>query len=356
MDSRINVINIVGAFVMGGAENMVFELAKAYNTEEVNSLVISISNRKKTFLEQKLDDANIQVVYAGCGGTVTPFKLYRVYKIMKGFKPRIIHAHMSGVVYSLPWVLTHRCKMIVTAHTTPKEAFNSRVTKILKFLTAMNKVVLVGVSEENANLMKTYYNLDDQHVKCVNNGVDVSRYYNKKHELFTYVHVGRQDENKNQSLIIRCFAKVLDRYPNTKLILCGDGPLRAKLELLVEKLGIANSVLFTGNVSNVQDYLAVSDVYLQSSHREGLPLSVVEGMASSLPIISTNVGGMKNVVKENGFLIPDNDENGFLRAMMEMRNNENLRKEMGKISLGMTEPFSSKTMAHKYVEIYKDNI
>lgn len=356
MDGRISVINIVGAFVMGGAENMVYELAKAYSPEEVNSLVISISNRRGTYLEKKIDDANIRVVYAGCSGTVTPLKLYKVYKIIKEFKPNIIHAHMSGVVYSLPWVLTHRCKMIVTAHTTPKEAFNSRVTKILKFLASLNKVVMVGVSEENAQLMKEYYNLDDQHVKSVNNGVDVSRYYKKDHEQFTFVHVGRQDENKNQSLIIRCFSKVLDRYPNTKLILCGNGPLRDQLETLVKNLGIEKAVLFTGNVSNVQDYLSVSDVYLQSSHREGLPLSVVEGMASSLPIISTNVGGLKNVVKENGFLISDNDENEYLRAMMEIRKNEELRKKMGNISLEMTSPFSSSSMARKYVEIYKDNI
>lgn len=356
MDGKINVINIVGPFVMGGAENMVYELAKAYKSEEVNSLVISIGNRKGTFLEQKIDDANIRIVYAECSGTVTPLKLYKVYKIIKGFKPNIIHAHMSGVVYSLPWILTHRCKMIVTAHTTPKEAFNSRVTKILKFLSVLNKVVIVGVSEENAKLMKSFYNLDDKHVKCVNNGVDVSRYYNKDHEMFTFVHVGRQDDNKNQSLIIRCFAKVLDRYPNTKLILCGDGPLRSNLESLVKDLDIEKSVLFTGNVCNVQDYLAVSDAYLQSSHREGLPLSVVEGMASSLPIISTNVGGMKNVVKDNGILIQDNDEDGYLHAMMQIRKNEELRKKMGAISLEMTNPFSSKTMAHKYLEIYKDNI
>jgi len=356
MDGRINVINILGAFVMGGAENMVYELAKAYDSEEVNSLVISISNKKGTFLEQKLDDAKIRIVYAGCSGTVTPLKLYKVYKIIKEFKPNIIHAHMSGVVYSLPWVLTHRCKMIVTAHTTPKEAFNSRVTKILKFLTALNKVIMVGVSEENAKLMKAFYNLDDQQVKCVNNGVDTSRYYYKDHEMFTFVHVGRQDENKNQSLIIRCFAKVLDIYPNTKLILCGDGPLRSELEYLVKELDIEKSVLFTGNVSNVQDYLAISDAYLQSSHREGLPLSVVEGMASSLPIISTDVGGMKNVVKDNGFLIQDNDEKGYLHAMMEIRKNDGLRKKMGSISLNMTNPFSSRTMACKYVEIYKDNI
>lgn len=356
MNNRIKVINIVGPLVIGGAENMVYELTKALDSSIVDSLLISIGSRTGSGLEKKVDNAGINIKYAGCNGTVTPSKLYRVYKIMKKFKPDVIHAHMSGVVYSIPWILTHKCKMVVTAHTTPNKAFNSRVTRILKVLAKMGKVTMVGVSEENAELMKGYYELDDLYVKHVNNGVDITKYYHKEHKYFTFINVGRLDENKNQQLIIECVKRLHDENENVRLILCGDGSLREKLESLVKQLKLTNIVTFTGNVDNVQDYLAVSDVYLQSSHREGLPLSVIEGMASRLPVITTNVGGMKNVVERNGFLVDDNDTHSYLEAMRTLMQDSNLKRIMGDESYNMTVPFSSTSMANKYTDIYKSLI
>lgn len=349
---KIKVINILGPIVVGGCENMVYELGKALDPQKVDNMVISIGSRTGNPLEKKIDDAGIDIVYSECKGTVTLSKLLKVYKIMKSFKPDVLHAHMSGVVYSLPWLLTHRCKMVVTAHTTPNLAFNPRVTKILKILARLGKVVMVGVSEENANLMRSYYQLSDDQVKWVNNGIDVSRYYKKDHSNITFVHIGRLDENKNQQLIINCFAKVYELHPDARLILCGDGPTREKLEDMVQAVGLHEVVQFTGNVSNVQDYLAISDIYLQSSHREGLPLSVVEAMASALPVISTNVGGMKNIVKDNGFLIEDNNEKSYMDAMIKLYENVNLRNSMGLRSREMTSSFSSASMADSYTKIY----
>ena len=353
---KIKVINILGPIVIGGCENMVYELGKALDPQKVDNMVISIGSRTANPLEKKIDEAGINIVYSDCKGTVTLSKLLKVYRIMKTFQPDVLHAHMSGVVYSLPWLMTHRCKMVVTAHTTPNLAFDSRVTKILKILARLGKVVMVGVSEENANLMRSYYQLSDDYVKWVNNGIDISRYYKKDHSNITFVHIGRLDENKNQQLIISCFAKVFEQHPDARLILCGDGPTREKLEDQVRTLGLQEVVTFTGNVSNVQDYLAISDIYLQSSHREGLPLSVVEGMATALPVISTNVGGMKNVVKDNGFLIEDNDVQSYLNAMIRLYEDGNLRKLMGLRSCEMTKPFSSAAMADQYASIYESII
>lgn len=351
---KIRVINIIGPLVIGGAENMVYELAKAYQNKDVVSKVICISPKVNSSLEEKFARANIDIVYAGCEGRVTFNKLYKVYKIVKEFQPSVIHAHMSGVVYGLPWILFNRCKMVVTAHTTPQKAFTRFVTRLLITLSMFNKVILVGVSKENAELMKAYYGLNDKHIKCVNNGIDLSRYYNKDHDLITFVHIGRLDNNKNQQFIIRCFKKVSQVHHNVRLIICGDGPLRSDLESLVCELDLKDKVKMVGNVDNVQDYLAVSDIYLQASHREGLPLSVVEGMAAGLPVISTNVGGMKNVVDKNGFLIADNDADGYYTAMLQLYEDSNLRASMGNASRMMTKPFSSESMALGYISIYRE--
>ena len=211
---------------------------------------------------------------------------------------------------------------------------------------------LVAVSEENKRLADQYFKLK---VPCefVNNGVDLKRFYHKEHELFTFINVARQDDNKNQKILIEAFKKVHEIYSNTKLILVGDGPNHEMLQALCGELGVQDDVLFTGNIANAEDYYAISDVYVQTSHREALPMSILEAMAAGLPIISTNVGGIKDVVKQNGYLIDDGDDDALLETMMLLHNmttaNENRLSDQSKI---LVDGFSAGKMAKKYEDIF----
>ena len=353
---RINVVIIHSSFVIGGAENMVYELAKSFDLENINPTVITLHSPVHSSLEDKVEKAKIHNIFANCEGRVTLKKLFHVYQLVKKEKPSIIHAHMSGVIYGLPWVLTHDTKMVVTAHTTPNKAFNARTTKILTWLAKKKKVLLVAVSDENEMLMLKEYGLCKSSIRCVNNGIDLSRYYQKEHRGTVFINVGRHDANKNQAQIIRLFYKIHMQNQDSKLILCGEGPEHDNLLRQVKELGLSDAVKFTGNVSNVQDYLADADIYVQSSHREGLPLSVIEAMASGLPVISTDVGGMKNIVRDNGFLVPDNDDDKMLNAMIRLSEDKQMCKEMGKKSKIYSIDFSAQEMSSNYEQIYRELI
>lgn len=351
---KINVVEIHSSFCIGGAENMVYELTKSFDTDKVNAKIITLHSRLGTSLEDKVDDAGLNVEYIGCEGRVTPGKLWKVYRIIRDFRPDVIHAHMSGVIYGLPWLLTHKTKMFVTAHTTPDRAFNHRTTQLIKYFAKKHQIILVAVSQENKKLMQQAYQLDDSYVKCVNNGVDLSRYFHKKHKGIVFINVGRHDKNKNQELMVRLFHAIHQKNADTKLILCGDGPEHEHLMALAKDLGISSSVDFTGNVGNVQDYLASADIYLSASHREGLPLSTVEALASLLPVISTDVGGMKNIVMDNGILVPDDNEEAFYQAMEKLVNDKSLRETMGCKSREIANAFSSEKMAEQYTALFND--
>lgn len=354
-NKKTRVVVILSSFCIGGAENMVYELVKSFNRSDVECLVISCCSRLGTSLEKKVDDAGLNVKYGHCEGRITPGKMLNIYRWISAFKPDIIHAHMGGVFYSLPYILSHNIRMVVTAHTTPKEAFNKRITYILKKLAKRDKAIMVAVSEENKRLMSDYYGLSVDRIEYVNNGVDLSRYYRKEHKKLTFINVGRLDKNKNQRLIIELFNK-LDENKEMRLLLCGDGPERGSLEQYVRENELIERVCFTGNVGNVQDYLAESDIYIQTSHREGLPLSTIEATATQLPIISTDVGGMKNIVINNGFLVDDNDDEALFDAMYKLSHDRELREVMGEASLKIAQSFSAKSMANKYITIYKRNI
>ena len=348
----INVVIILGSLVIGGAENMVYELARKLDKTKVNAIVISLSSRIGNDLEKKFDVAKIPVKYIDVHGHITIGKLLKVNREINKLQPQVIHAHMSGVAYSILWSLFHNNKLVVTAHTTPDKAFNRRTTAVLRILARLKKVVLVGVSEENRALMLKAYGVSEKSVICINNGVDIKRYYHKEHENVTFINVGRHDKNKNQQEIIRQFAKLHTKYKNMSLILCGDGTEFHNNKALAEQLGVKDSVLFAGNVPNVQDYLAQADIYVQASHREGLPLTTIEAVASGLPIIATDGGGIKNIVRENGLLIPDDDAEQLYLAMEKLFLDKSIREKYAEVSLQIAEEYSSDNMANRYTDVY----
>ncbi|MDR2406879.1 MAG: glycosyltransferase, partial [Bacteroidales bacterium] len=216
--------------------------------------------------------------------------------------------------------------------------------------------LLIGISEYNKELIKEFWHLDDNQTRYVNNGIDIEHYYTKPHEVFTFINVSRQDENKNQSLILRAFARLYWENPQVpmKLFLLGDGVTHGILKNLSKELKIDDLVVFTGYVSSAVEYLAIADVYVSSAHREGLPLSVLEAIAAKLPIIATDVGGIRDLVRENGILIADDDEDGLYLAMKKLRDNDELRIFKGNKSREMVQNYSAESMTKEYCLIYDE--
>ena len=164
--------------------------------------------------------------------------------------------------------------------------------------------------------------------------------------------MARQDANKNQRAIIECFEKIVKKHPNTKLFLIGDGPLHSELVELVSTLKLESYVEMPGMVDRTKEFYAQADVYVQASHREALPLSVLEAMAARLPIIGTDVGGMNDLISNNGYLIEDNKES-LLSAMSQMLYNSKIEMEqMGLNSRKKVLSYTSSQMADRYMEIY----
>lgn len=281
--------------------------------------------------------------------------MIKVLRCINKTKPDVIHAHLGGITFALPWAVIHKKPMIVTLHTTAEKAFSAKNEKIIRRYITKQNIKLVAVSEDNQKSIQKYFDIEQTKCLCVNNGIDIEHYYHNKTNYFTFLNVGRHDDNKNQKMIITCFAKLIKKKCNIRLILVGEGPNTELLKNQVREAGIENKVIFTGMIADPTYYYINSDCYIQSSHREAMPLSVLEAMASSLPIISTNVGGLKDVVDEcNGFLIPDGDETALyiaMRSLYEM--NSSIRDELGKSSRKRVVRYSSKKMAEEYENIYK---
>ena len=347
------IVFILGGFAMGGAEHMVYEELKKIDRNKFKVYVLCYGCRLNTDLEKDVENI-VPIKFLNISGTITISGMMRVFKELNKIKPDLIHSHMGGTVFAALWCILKKCKLVITVHTTPEKAFRNKIEKLIREVLKLERAKLVAVSNENKRKVKEYYNLKDDKCLCVNNGIDLDNYYSKKHQFFTFINVARHDENKNQKMLILSFSRLLEFSKDIRLFLIGDGPLHENLKDLVNELNISDYVVFTGNIRNVNDYYAVSDVYVQTSHREALPLSILEAMASGLPIISTDVGGIKDVVKNNGILINDNDDDSLYLSMFSLMNESEkeikLRKEESKRIIS---DYSSKKMTENYEKIYE---
>lgn len=122
------------------------------------------------------------------------------------------------------------------------------------------------------------------------------------------------------------------RQENVRFLLVGDGPLRADVEALVERFGLGSKVLRPGLRDDVERCLAAMDVFFSSSEFEGLPVALLEAMAAELPIVSTRVGGVPEVVREDveGRLLEVGDVPGARAALETLTRDEGLRRRMGR--------------------------
>lgn len=348
------IIIILGKFGFGGAENMVYESIKNMDREKFEISVICTHSRRDVDLTRKVEEI-CPITYLNQDHRMGLKQVVVTLRAIKKQSPDVVHAHMGGVGFAAIWSIIYRKPVVITIHTKPEKEFSKKVETLIRASLRFGRTKLVAVSQENLSKVKEYYGIDDTQSAFVNNGIDTDRFSRREHKAFTLINVARHDENKNQAALIRCFNRLHKECKNSKLLLLGDGVTHNNLIELVNELGLTDAVEFTGNVPNTEDYYAVSDVYVQSSHIEAMPLSVLEAMAAGLPIVSTDVGGLRDVVRDNGYLISDNDEDALYQAILKIYKQDAAQTDMMcEASKRIVQEYSSQGMARKYEKIYQE--
>lgn len=163
----------------------------------------------------------------------------------------------------------------------------------------------------------------------------------------TIVTVGRIDENKNQALLLRAFARIAADYPDYQILLYGKGDQEENLKRLAGDLGIAERVTFAGNISDVADKIRKAGVFVLTSNTEGMPNALIEAMVSGLPVIATDCpcGGPRDLIDhgKNGLLTPVDDVEKMKENLQFVLNNSQNAYQMGQ-------------NARKTTDIYREEI
>lgn len=293
-------------------------------------------------------------------------------------KESVIHVHR--IEYVLPFIISKRKNPVVltlhgerlaTAKVKYQKAFPliEAIYRILEYFIFKRANVIVAVSNKvKESFENVHKNISDK-IIVLPVGVDMDEFkpldkdylrqkYDIGEETKVLLFAGVLEERKNIGLLIRAFRYVQERYPDSILLIVGDGPLRSSLEKLVEELKIKSKVWFLGEVSREQlpESYNLADVFALPSLSEGSPTVVREALACGIPVVSTDVGDVKEIITDPllGTVVNTyTDERVFAEALIETienidKNNEEIKKRCRDIA----RKYSFENVVEKYVEIY----
>jgi len=163
--------------------------------------------------------------------------------------------------------------------------------------------------------------------------------------------VGRLDPIKNHETLFRAFGTLRERLPDVHLLVIGDGPERKRLEALA-----GDGVFFLGNRLDVPEILRTLDVFVLSSRNEGISKTILEAMATAVPVVATHVGGNPELVEHGrtGFLVEPGDFQAMASAILRYADNPELRIAHGQTGRKrVLENFTIEKMVRSYEEVYR---
>lgn len=175
----------------------------------------------------------------------------------------------------------------------------------------------------------------------------------KKEHLF--VTAGRLEAVKDQSMMIKTFARFYASHPSYRLVIYGEGPMREPLQRLIEDLGLKEVVTLAGRTNDLWNKIASAECFLLTSEYEGMSNALIEAMCLGLPVISTRVAGATEMIKDglNGFLIEIKDSNLLENRMTCLADDEELRLKMGREAEKVIELLSVEQISKQWVDYLK---
>lgn len=172
------------------------------------------------------------------------------------------------------------------------------------------------------------------------------------------VTTGRLVGQKGHQYLLHSLPEVVSQYPQVRLFLLGDGPLRSELEALCKRLGIQQYVVFTGRIKpqEVKNYLWRASLFVFPSLSEGLGVALIEAMASGLPIIASAIDVVEEMVagEEVGLLVPPENSSALAKALYSLLRNPRKREEIGRKAQELVQRrYNLRKLAPQWLEVYR---
>ena len=370
------VVHVIGEFGIGGMENGIVNLINQTPPDRYRHAIIGL--KSSTAMQDRLTNPDVRVVALG-KGTGKAFGIYgQVYKLLRQWKPAIVHTrNLPTIDMVVPATLAGIRHRVHGEHGRDmvELAGGNRKYNLIRRVVSPLVQQYIAVSKDIARWLHDVVGVPDRKIEQIYNGVDIDLFHPatpRRAELpdggprpnfapegtVVFGTVGRMATVKDQMTLARAFIELVKLEPEARdkarLVMVGEGELRSPVESLLAQAGLADLAWLPGARSGIADYLRALDVFVLPSLNEGISNTILEAMATGLPVIATDVGGNPELLTpETGKLVPRSDPLGMAQAMKDYLDSPELLRAHGAAGRRRAEEtFSLGVMTERYLSVY----
>lgn len=362
---------IIDSLKTGGAQRLVSAFSSSASKYGIDPIIINLKRADSSAILESIQSSGVNVITAPSPSLFNLSRLRWLIKFLKEANIDIVQTHLlyANVLGS---IAAHAAKLpvVCTLHSIDtKGGWRWQLLKKIEdFCLQRFATRILAVGNMVADAHQGHYG--DRTVDVIPNGIpeldEVSAQARERlrNEITgddmqsIIITVGRFSRAKGYEDLIEAFNLLQQKELNSVLLMVGSGKGQDSIRTQIEKLNLNHSVILAGERTDIPQLLASSDVFASSSHREGLPLSVLEAMMAGLPIVATSVGDIPNVLtSETGVIVPPHQPEKLAQALEDLLMNPKKRREMGKAARARAlHEYSVDAWMKRHVKLYNDVI
>lgn len=368
MSNKTRVLQVIGGMYLGGAERVVSNIVTHLDSDKYDLVIYCIHGVGE--LGEDLISRGYKVELLGRNTGILE-TLVKIKKYINSYKPHIIHTHTISAFLAIGplAVLTNLPKWIHTFHF-GNYPHIKRSYLYSKRIFGRFAAKLVTVSDSQRTAVIKYLSASPSKTLTIFNGVHVNSYIDDpdiRYSIRDEFGYGNNDivlacivvftEQKGLSYLLQSIDKTVDKIPNMKLLLVGGGPLEAALKKQASELKHKDVITFAGWRKDIQQIMCGVDAFVLPSLWEGLPMVLLEAMASKLPVVVTDVADNLEVVGQGiaGYVVPPADASALSDATVELLSDMVKAKIMGVVALKrFQESYTVDIMVSNYDKLYQE--
>jgi glycosyltransferase involved in cell wall biosynthesis len=363
----MRILHIISSGGMYGAEAVILNMSRSLIEGGHQSLLGAFANSDSpnAQLHERALKEGIESHLIPCSGQVDLRAMERIRELVKRTGADVVHSHgYKADIYVYSALRRTDIPYISTCHTW----YDNNLLVTLygmadRFVLRSYSGVVAVSNEVKQQLLKS--GVRGSKIYLINNGIDLRPFDRAAPTLRndtqgttrpTVGLVGRLSIEKGVDLFLQAAAVVLSAIPEAIFWVVGEGPDRAQLELIIDTLNIQKSVFLLGRRDDMASVYASLDVMVSASRKEGLPIAILEGMASRRAVIATAVGEVPTIIQHDhtGILVPAEDANAISAAIIALLEDSASRDRLGAAARQrVEESFSAERMTADYLRVYK---
>ncbi len=367
MQKKIRILHVIDSLDLGGAQEALEHLIKYRNRELFEMRVVSM-HRAGVYSPRMAQHG----VHAGglSFSKHAPLYIPNLIRLVRDFKPDIAHFHLTWAnILGKPLCRIAGVRILIN-HDQTNERFRHRKGLRFQLDKLTNKLSdhVFAVSKSIQSFLVEEEKIPRQRVSLLYNGVDLQRFswrggrdehqrqeWGIRGEEFLIAGIGRLHPQKNFSLFLKVAQALVRDKTAVRFVIVGDGPLRKKLEFEAKEAGLGRHVLFLGYVPDTRVVFNASDMLMMTSDYEGLPLTLLEAMATGVPALCSEVDGIQEILTEgrSGLLAKPGAADSFISQALRLMASASLRESLAVTARKIVESqFDAEHMAQAVEQVY----